>query len=115
MRTIKSDSIAQLAARFACLGFSQADTDRLAKRIHEGPGGKSLHVFADIVHNSCRDSLEQDQDFLLRVTGPDLLLYGPKGYAVVDYNLSHVEFAFPYSERQSFADMTRPYRMDIAV
>jgi hypothetical protein len=111
MRTNKSDKLADLVSSLSVLGLIGNDAYRLAKRIREGANDKSIESFANMVHNACRETIEQ-QDFLIRVSGMDLVIYTKSGYAVIDYTAGWSDFAFPYREGQNFQEMTKLYRSE---
>ena len=106
MRTFKQDQIEDTARKLLCLGLVGADVVRLARRIVEGKGNESYEQLGEVLANSCRETIGEELDFLVRFVDSDMVVYGPTGYAVVDHVMGTLEFAFPYGRGQSFDSMT---------
>jgi hypothetical protein len=104
MKTVKQQTIAQYSRYLAVLGMSGAETsERLAKLIVGAASGRSAQQFAEQLALKCQ---ETDQ-VLVRTSGMDVVIYGPKGYAVIDYTAGYLDVAKRYPEGESFATATR--------
>lgn len=110
MRTIKSETVNLIVRQIAVLGLVGNDTTRLAKRFVEGKHPCTIEEFANVLHNSCRDTINDDQDYLLRTAGEDLVIYGPRGFAVYNHVEGVLEVARTYRSGESFASMTGIYQ-----
>jgi hypothetical protein len=110
MKTIKQENVAILAAHLAVLGLVGHDTDRLARRVVEGSNGRSNEDYANVLHNACRETVSSEQNFLVRFTGMDCVIYGPKGYCVVDHHAGWIDVAYTYRNGKSFDSLTKLYR-----
>ena len=90
------------------LGFSGEDTTRLGWQILPGSQdnmGKYLENLAHSLQDCASDA------FLIRSAGEDVVIYGPTGYGIVDHRFGSLEYAFPYSEGQSFESMTKLHKV----
>ena len=113
MQTNKQARIALIVASLASLELLGDDTDRLAKRIDEGQKDFTREQFADILTHACRETLAEEEDFLIRFTGMDIVIYSHSGYAVIDRVAGIVDFCYLYgSEGECFESMTAHYRED---
>lgn len=108
MQTEKQKRITKVFKQIQVLGLEGADSTRLAKRIVEGKQSEETyesHLF--VLANSCRDSGDR---FLARFCGggeTDLVVYGPAGFAIVDYRKGDVEHVAHYPDGESFETATQ--------
>ena len=103
MRTVKSHNIAIMTQELVHLGLVGHDAIRLARVIATG---NYQHI-----NNACRETINAGQNFLFRVAGSDLVVFGPKGYAVIDHEYGWVDMSYSYAYRNtSFAEHTWRYR-----
>jgi hypothetical protein len=103
MRTVKSHNIAIMVQELSLLGLVGNDAIRLARLIATG---NYQHM-----HNACRETVNAGKDFLFRFAGSDLVVFGPKGYAVIDHMVGWVDMSYSYAYRHtSFAEHTWRYR-----
>ncbi len=103
MRTVKEHNIEVMVQELAVLGLAGNDAVRLARVLATGNHQYLL--------NACRETIRSRQNFLFRFAGSDLVIFGPKGYAVIDHVIGCVDMAYSYAFRKtSFAEQTRNYR-----
>jgi len=113
MQTDKQARIVQIALSLASLELIGNDTERLAKRIDEGQKDFTREQFADILTHACRETIAEEEDFLIRFTGMDIVIYTHSGYAVIDRVAGLVDFCYLYgAEGECFESMTAHYRED---
>ena len=113
MQTNKQARIVQIALSLASLELIGNDTERLAKRIDEGQKDFTREQFADILTRACCETVAEEEDFLIRFTGMDIVLYSQSGYAVIDRVAGIVDFCYLYgAEGECFESMTAHFRED---
>lgn len=111
MQTNKQIRLAGIVASLASLELLGNDTERLAKRIDEGPKDFTIDKFADILVRACHETLAEEEDFLIRFTGRDIVLYSHAGYAVIDRVAGIVDYCYLYgAEGECFESMTAHFR-----
>jgi hypothetical protein len=107
MQTDKQFRISQIAYNLSALDLSGSDTDRLAKRVQEGQGSFTREKFADILNHACRETVAEEEDFLIRFIEQEIIIYAPCGYAIIDPIVGEVEFCYLYgTDGECFESMT---------
>lgn len=103
MRTIKSHNLSIMIQELSLLGLAGHDATRLARIV--------LDDNLQYMQNACRETISSGQNFLFRFAGSDLVVFGPKGYAVIDHQVGCVDLVYSYAYKHtSFAEQTWRYR-----
>jgi hypothetical protein len=112
MQTDKQFRVSQIASKLSALDLSGSDTDRLAKRVQEGQGSFSREQFADILTHACRETVAEEEDFLIRFIEQEIIIYASGGYAIIDSIAGYVDFCYLYgAEGECFDSMTSRFNV----